>query len=262
MFQPTRLRALPFALTLLTVSALPAADTRRRPPAPRAKAASLTPPVPAEPGLAVLLQHLQRLSVQKDFREFASVTPSDLTGLFGNTWWFHNHSGALGLVLTEEEIRDLGVQEVADLGYLATGVSARSLQEEAGGPGALPVYDPLAKHDPQMIDKLPPETDPVHGKDFAVISGPLHRATYQAGLYRLFKAIPAPLWDELQIRQVRPNPQKPAETHFNLAVKEKPIVEMTVRREADGRLALIYIHYLVWPKALADMAARLPAKGR
>jgi len=207
-----------------------------------------------------LLPHLKRLALGKDLRELPILTPTDLSGFYGNTWWFHNHAGQLDVTLTAEEIKVLGVEEVASLGYLAPEVSLHALEKrtqdiEKGIPP--PIDDPLAKFNPALIDKMPGNKDAAFLQDYETISGRLHRNTYGAGLYRLFKAIPPSLWDSLQIQKVNPSSSNPKDTFIVIGIGETPIVELTTRNGPKGSIALIYVHYLIWPSKLRKFAESL-----
>ncbi len=218
-----------------------------------------TAPMAAKEAYA-LLPHLKYIAVRKDFADIPVIAPQDLGGLYGNAWWFHNHAGQMDLTLTAEEIKALGADEVVKLGYLAPNVSMAGMQtaldrlqmkEITALPPEMDSVD-LAK-----LDKLPGEKDKLYGKDFPAMSGPLLRPTYNAGIYRLLKGVPVELWNEISIQKATPNKNNSLETQVILAYHETPIIELTARQKADKTYGIIYIHYLVHPKALAKQAKAL-----
>lgn len=208
-----------------------------------------------------VLAHLKYIAVRKDYADIPVIAPQDLAGLYGNAWWFHNHAGQMDLTLTDEEIKGLGVEQAKTLGYLAAGVSMASLQNSLDKLSAKEVQslpESMQGLDLVKLDKLPGEKDKVNGKDFAAINGPLLRPMYNAGIYRLLKGVPVELWNDVVLMKATPNPKNNLETAMVLGFQGKPIIEMTARQKADKTYGLIYIHYLVQPKALAK--AVTPAK--
>ena len=207
-----------------------------------------------------LLPHLKYIAVRKDLKDIPVIAPDDMTGLYGNAWWFHNHAGQMDLTLTEQEIKDLGVEPVKDLGYLAPGVSMAGMQLamdklDAKQIQALPVE--MSTVNLARVDKLPGENDKVNGKDFVTINGnqALLRATFNAGLYRLLKGVPAELWNSMELLKTTPNPKNSLETGLVLGLEGKPVIELTARQKADKTYAIIYVHYLVQPRVLAKAVA-------
>ncbi len=206
-----------------------------------------------------LLAHFKYIAVRKDFADIPVIAPQDLAGLYGNAWWFHNHAGQMDLTLTDEEIKGLGVEEAKNLGYLAAGVSMAGMQQamdklSAKQIPALP--DAMRGVDLLKVDKMPGEKD--NPKAFATMNGPLLRPMYNAGIYRLLKGVPAELWNEVALMKATPNPKNSLETALILGFQGKPIIEMTARQKADKTYGIIYIHYLVQPRALAKAVP--PAK--
>lgn len=230
------------------VLALGEATPRPAPPAPRP---GLRPVLPPDPVFMAedLLPHLRRLALEKDYREFQVLTPVELDPFVGNAWWFHQHAGAIGVALEAGELSDLGVDELVRHGYLAPGMSSLALKDR---PGRRKAGAPL---DPARLDNLPGEKDArARPGAFTWSQGPLLKATYQAGLYRLLKAIPAPLWDTLRIGKRGTRAENPGDLSLVWQVDATPVLEMTLRRQPTGALALIYLHYLVWPKQLQRLA--------
>lgn len=198
-----------------------------------------------------ILPHLKYIAVKKDFNDVKVIAPDDLNGLYGNAWWFHNHAGQMDVNLSADEIKGLGAEEVRNLGYIAPDVSMTSLQMamdklSAKQIPALP--DNMQGIDLEKLDKLPKS-----GKDFEALNGPLLRATYDAGIYRLLKGVPASMWNEVSVLKTQPT-KSPNEAQVILGYQGTAIIETTVRQKADKSYGIIYIHYLVHPRALAKSA--------
>ena len=209
-----------------------------------------------------LLPHMKYIAVRKDYADIPVIAPQDLAGLYGNAWWFHNHAGQMDLTLSADELKGLGADDVKNLGYLAPDVSMASMQlafDKLSAKEINAMPDNMQGVDLAKLDKLPGEKDKAAAKDYAAISGPLLRATYNAGLYRLLKGVPESLWSQIENMKVTPNPKNSLETGIVLGLAGKPVIEMTVRQKADKSYGIIYVHYLVSPKALAKAAAQ-PAK--
>jgi len=206
-----------------------------------------------------LLPHMKYIAVRKDFADIPVIAPQDLAGLYGNAWWFHNHAGQMDLTLSADEIKGLGADEVKTLGYLAPDVSMASMQlafDKLSAKEINAMPDNMQGVDLTKVDKLPGEKD----KDHAAINGPLLRPTYNAGLYRLLKGTPAEIWNETVILKTTPNPKNNLETSLVLGYQGKPTMELTARQKADKTYGIIYIHYLVQPRVLANIAKALHQK--
>jgi hypothetical protein len=204
-----------------------------------------------------LLPHMKYIAVRKDYKDIPVIAPQDLTNLYGNAWWFQNHAGQMDLTLTDEEIKALGVEEVKNLGYIAPGVSMASFQTAMDKltMKELPALPPeMAGLDGGKLDKLPGEKDKAYGKDYPAMNGPLLRPTFNAGIYRLLKGIPAAVWNEVSIMKTTPNAKNDKETALVLGYQGKPILEMTARQKTDKTYGIVYIHYLLQPRAIAKMA--------
>jgi hypothetical protein len=208
-----------------------------------------------------ILNHLKYLAVRKDYKDLPVIAPSDLTGLYGNAFWFHDHAGTMGLSLTAEEIQALGVGAVKDLGYLAPGVSCKDLQDnkdkvEAGVMPALPAS--MVGLDLIKLDKLPNNAskDKAVVQDYTKISDPtILRAVFNAGIYRLMKGIPADMWPEINVMEVKQNAGNTKAKDVYLGYKGETLMQVAVQPNADGNLGIIYIYFKVHPKKIAKMFA-------
>ena len=208
-----------------------------------------------------ILAHLKYLAVRKDFKDLPVIAPSDLTNLYGNAFWFHSYAGTMNLSLTSEEIQGLGVSALADLGYIAPGVSAMDLQgaQDKVGAKLLPKLPPeMEKLNPDKLDKLPnnQSKDKTIAKDYATVSDPaLLRPVFNAGIYRLMKGVPADMWSDIVVMEVKPNAGSAKAKDVFLGYKGTSIMQITVTPKADGNYGIIYIYFKVHVKTLAKMMA-------
>ena len=208
-----------------------------------------------------ILAHLKYLAVRKDFKDLPVIAPSDLTGLYGNAFWFHDHAGTMGLSLTAEEIAGLGVGAAKDLGYLAPGVSCKDLQDgkdkvDAKMIPALPAD--MVGLDLMKLDKLPNNAskDKKIVQDYTKLSDPATlRAVFNAGIYRLTKGIPADMWPDINVMEVKQNAGNTKAKDVYLGYKGESIMQVAVLPKADGNLGIIYIYYKVHPKKIAKLFA-------
>jgi hypothetical protein len=208
-----------------------------------------------------LLAHMKYIAVRKDYSDIPVIAPQDLAGLYANAWWFHNHAGQMDLTLTDEEIKGLGAEGVKDLGYLAPGVSMTSMQlamDKLSMKEIQALPPEMQGVDLTKLDKLP-TTEKERPKDYAALNGPLLRTTYNSGLYRLLKGVPVELWNQVVLAKTVPT-KNPLETKLVLGFQGTEIIEMTARQKADKTYGIIYIHYLVHPRALLKSAKALQTK--
>ncbi len=210
------------------------------------------PPPAREP--SELLAHLRYIALRKSLDHIQAVTPAELTGFYGNAWWFHNHAGQIDLVLTQDEIKAFGVEDVERRGYLASGVSKARLNAALKGDPLL-FPEELKGPDPTKLDNLPGNKDPGQREDYLAASGPLLRGLFDSGFYRLLKGIPRDLWDEVEVIEIRKMSGNDLDRLVILGFRGNPILEMTARRKADLTYVLIYFHYLVYPKRLYSLSS-------
>ena len=75
-------------------------------------AASAEPPAAKAP--QDILQHFRYLSASKDYKHIILMAPVSADVVFPSAWWFHSQAASLGLQLTPEEMKDLGVEGLKD----------------------------------------------------------------------------------------------------------------------------------------------------
>jgi hypothetical protein len=207
-----------------------------------------------------ILAHLKYLAVRKDFKDLAVIAPSDLSKLYSNAFWFHNHAGYMGISLTNEEIQALGVTELKALGYIAPGVSAKELQDakEKVGAGTLAKLPPEMENlDLAKLDKLPSNTSKDKGavKDYTAINGPMLSSVFNAGIYRLLKGVPTGMWNDISVMEVKQNLGDPKAKDVFLGYQGTSIMQLALVPKADGTYGVIYIYFKVHTKTLAKMFA-------
>ena len=61
-----------------------------------------------------ILQHFRYLSASKDYKHIILMAPVSADVVFPSAWWFHSQAASLGLQLTPEEMKDLGVEGLKD----------------------------------------------------------------------------------------------------------------------------------------------------
>ena len=212
-----------------------------------------------------ILAHLKYLAVHKDFKDLPVIAVTDMTGLYGNAGWFHDHASFMDLTLSAEEIQGLGISELQSLGYIAPGICGKDLQEakDKVAAGTLAKLPPeMANLDAAKLDKLPNNVsrDKNVAKDFAVVSGAMLRPVFNAGIYRLMKGVPTAMWNDIVVLSVKK--QNVADTKDQdviLGYKGKPIMQVAVRPKSDGNYGIIFIYFKVAAKNLAKMAAEAQA---
>ena len=213
-----------------------------------------------------ILAHLKYLAVRKDYKDLPVIAPSDLSTLYGNAYWFHDHAGTMGLSLTNEEIQGLGITQLKDLGYIAPGVSSKDLQDAkdkvaAGINPSLPTE--LALLDPAKLDKLPnnQSKDKTIANDYTAVNGAMLRSVFNAGIYRLLKGVPTAMWNDIVVMEIKQNAGNTKAKDIFLGYKGTSIMQVAVLPKADGNFGIIYIYYKVHCKTLAKMFAEgKPAK--
>jgi len=217
-----------------------------------------------------VLQHLQYMAVRKDMKHTSLIIPGDPEITYGSAWWFNKHAGELGVPYTEEEIKTFGLEPLRDMGYFGT-ATRKELQEaldkltaasqtaptkkgKAEKP-ALP--ENLAKFDKDKLDVLP--VDP-KVPDFNTIknNATLVRAALAGGLYRVMKGVPAELWPEISVMEVKNNPVNSKVKDVYLGFQGTTIMQVSVYQQEVGKpWTVSYVYYKVSAKKLAQVAEKL-----
>lgn len=72
-----------------------------------------TPPLaPKEP--YQILAHLKYLAVRKDLKHIVVIAPISPDVVFPSAWWFHVQATNLRIELSEQELKDLGIEKLKD----------------------------------------------------------------------------------------------------------------------------------------------------
>ncbi|HJU82851.1 MAG TPA: hypothetical protein VJ600_01440 [Holophagaceae bacterium] len=152
-----------------------------------------TPPLAAkEP--SEILAHLKYLAGSKDVKQLIVIAPIAPDIVFPSAWWFHKQSRDLGIDLTPEEMKTLGVEKWKD-----------------------------------KLDNLPRAGDelPGYGIDDA-------RAAFNAGVYRLVKGFSPEEWGKMYVMDVRQNAYNVKVTDVTIGFDGQPkIIVSCIKRTED-----------------------------
>lgn len=207
---------------------------------------------------ADLLPNLNRLMVEKDFSVLPLIAYDNLFDppiFYGNSWWFHNHAGTIGISLTAEEIGILGMTDVARMGYLAPDVSAKELAV-AKRSGDAKTLEELPSRmiglDSTKLDKFPEsKSDPLGFK--AICGTPLERASFNAGIYRLLKGIPDDLWPKMSIIEVAENKGSLQGLDVFIGYNGTWFLQIAIKQQNNGAYGIYYMYYKVHPKTIPSL---------
>jgi hypothetical protein len=206
-----------------------------------------------------VLRHLQYVAVRKDFKHLSLIAPVDPEVVYGSAWWFNKHAGDVGSSLTEAEIDALGVGDLRSMGYLAPDISRKDLQEnleklELKKIPQLPAN--MQNLDPEKLDQLPNLKFP-NGKPNSSaeeIKNKYGRAALNAGLFRLTKVVPADVWPDLAVMEVKKNPNNLKVQNVFLGYQGTTVLEVGLYQNTDGNFGVSYLHYKVGMKKLQALS--------
>jgi hypothetical protein len=222
-----------------------------------------------------VLQHLQYMAVRKDLKHTSLIVPVDPEIIYGCAWWFNKHAGAHGIPYTEEEIKAFGLEPLQALGYIGTATS-KELQEaldkvaaaaQQAGPKknkadkpALP--ENLAKYDKNKLDELPgpkfPDGRPNPDSESVKTNSTLVRAALAGGLYRLMKGVPASIWPEVSVMEVKANATNTKMKDVYLGFQGTPIMQVSVYQPEVGKpWTVAYVYFKVNARKLSLVAEKL-----
>jgi len=214
-------------------------------------------PAPAKEPFQVL-KHLQYIGVRKDLKAVSAIIPTELDKFYGNICWMHQHAGAAGTSLSAQEIQAFGLDELQKQAYLTPDVSSKELKAvmdkiQSGQGSEIPPS--MQTCNPEHLDQLPQEKFP-DGKpnpDYAKVKAK-SEAVMQGGLYRLIKGVPAGLWPQVSMGEVKPVPNQPTWQSMTLKAGDKEIVLLTLAQKPDGSYGILYWQYKVGLGTLRKMA--------
>jgi hypothetical protein len=223
-----------------------------------------------------VLQHLQYMAVRKDMKHTSLIIPVDPEIIYGSAWWFNKHAGELGIPYSEEEIKTFGLEPLKDMGYFSTAATKKDLQEaldkltataqQAGAKKgkadkpALP--ENLASLDKTKLDELPgqkfPDGRPNPDYDTVKNNATLVRAALAGGLYRVMKGVPAELWPEVAVMEVKKNPVNTKVQDVYLGYQGTTIMQVSVYQQDPGKpWTVSYVYFKVSAKKLSQVAEKL-----
>jgi len=230
-----------------------AAGCEKKLPSPAELLSNIPTKVPeTSKGPGTVFEHLQYAMIRKDPKCLEHFYPADNKPLaMGTTQQFHNNAGYYGLGLTPEEIETLGLQELAEAGWISGQWTTRDYKDAMEGkrdpePGMEKLNEfkldmPYVKADKKTIEKLNKELTE------ALEKNPM--AIYAGGLYRLLKGIPELAWVTTSVI-VGTNPNK--EMHdLVLKLEEVHYATIAVGKNADGTMYIDVVKYEKSPAWLA-----------
>lgn len=214
-----------------------------------------------------VLQHLRYLGLRRDLKQLPVMAAVDLGDLYNNGRWFHDHAGQMNLTLSAQEIRDLGVEPLREMGYLAPDASKKALQDaldQVQAKAQPKLSQAMEGLDPEKLDKLPlaGEKDARRAGDAALIQSKYLRPMFYAGIYRLVKGVPPVLWDAFSVMDSRPSKDNTRWHEVYLGLEGKPVLQLTLTRQPNGTLGIIYMYFKVSPRKLEQVAAQMEARGK
>lgn len=167
---------------------------------------------------ADILYHLQYLAVRKDYKHASLIAPITPDVVFPSARRFHEDAKALGITLTPEELKGLGIEHLAD-----------------------------------KLDSLPGGPDPVNFPDYTIKDA---RLAFNAGLYRLAKGFTEKSWGKMRHMGITDN-QAGRQFGSQAIVKDmalgfdgKKLLTVSCLKKPDGNWGVSYMRYEVSLKGL------------
>ncbi|MFN7958876.1 MAG: hypothetical protein U0P46_11230 [Holophagaceae bacterium] len=163
---------------------------------------------------ADILYHLQYVAVRKDYKHVALIAPITPDVVYPSARQLHVDAKALGITLSPEELKGLGIEHLAD-----------KLDTLPGGP-----------------------TDDYPVKDA--------RLAFNAGIYRLTKALTAKSWGKMRHMGITDNTaarQFGSQTvvkDMALGFDGKKILTVSCLKKPDGTFGVTLIRWEINPKTL------------
>jgi hypothetical protein len=232
----------------------------------------------AAPGVAkvpgAVLENIQYAMLRKEpkhLEAFFIESESKAYSWIGSTQWFYNHAGSMGLTLTTDEINALGIQELAQKGYISDRWSTRDykkIRDEIDA-GLRQDYEPgMEKVDERKLD-MPRFTAQMDKKMQDTLNNQLKealeknsKAAFAGGLYRCFKAIPPEGWPHITA-VIGPNAGGDKNLNdLTLKADDESLATVSVGTNTDGTMFICYVQFKKYPAAIAKLfgTAQEPAK--
>jgi len=201
-----------------------------------------------------ILQNLQYLGTRKDLKHISVISLTNLTVAYEAACRLHKHAGALGIVLKDQDIMDLGVTDLRTKGYLVPGTSHLDLVEakkkETSGGKMLPW---MAKLDVQKLDLLPVTDTLPDGKpnpEYNELKSRYAESAMKAGIYRIVSGVPEALWAKLAVLETKPDPQSTDVTVVSVGLKDTQVMDVSVMKNKTGSFGVYDISLKLSPKQL------------
>ncbi|HEX4844707.1 MAG TPA: hypothetical protein VFV26_00720 [Geothrix sp.] len=162
---------------------------------------------------ADILYHLQYLAVRKDYKHAALIAPITPDVVFPSARQMHMDAKALGISLTPEELKGLGIEHLA-----------------------------------ANLDALPGGPDAVNYPDYTVKDA---RLAYNAGIYRLTKGFTTKTWGRMRHMGITDNTaarQFGAQTvvkDMTLGFDGTKVLSVSCLKKPDGTYGVSFMRYLV-----------------
>jgi|GEM_PF-437438 len=224
-----------------------------------------------------VLQHLQYMSVRKDMKHTSLIIPVDPDIIHGSAWWFNKHAGDMGIPYTAEEIKTFGLEPLCEKGYFAAGTTHKDLQDALDKLSAATQTVPakkgktekptlpanLASLNIDMLDALPTSPKFPDGRpnpEFESIKNnpAMLRAALAGGLYRVMKGVPAAIWPEVSVMEVKANATNTKIKDVYLGFQGTTIMQVSVyQQEPTKPWTISYVYFKVGAKKLAQVAEKL-----
>ena len=177
-----------------------------------------TTPPPAAKEPADILYHLQYLAVRKDYKHVALIAPITPDVVFPSARQLHVDAKSLGITLTPEELKGLGIEHLAG-----------------------------------KLDELPGGPDPVNYPDYTIKDA---RLAYNAGIYRLTKGLTAKSWGRMGHMGIVDNTaarQFGSQTivkDMSIGFGGTKIMSVSCLKKSDGTYGVSFMRYLVSLKTI------------
>ena len=163
---------------------------------------------------ADILYHLQYLAVRKDYKDVTTIAPITPDVVYPSAMHFHQDAQKMGITLTPEEIKGLGIEHLA-----------AKLDTLPGGPS----------------------------DDYPVKDA---RLAFNAGIYRLTKALTAKSWGKMKHMGIIDNAagrqfgSQAVVKDMALGFDGTKILTVSCLKKPDGSFGISYMRYEVSPKTL------------
>lgn len=208
-----------------------------------------------------VLEHFAYMSVRKDPKAAAVLSPADVPGLtpYASAWWFHRHAGEMGASLSAEEIQLFGLDKAKELGLIMPGISKKDYLDtrKKVDEKALPAMpDAMAQVDETKIDELPNDSADkanIRKWEYDIIA-PAVPALLESGIYRIAKVIPAEAYPKLTVQAVKPDTMDKAITQVYYQYGEKLVLQVSLKPKKDGNLAVVNVQFKVGKAAFQKIA--------